>query len=201
MAGAAPILESWLGLPAPVLRFAGIALLPFAAVVGWLALQTSPARAGVQAIIAANFAWVAASILLLAGRRRESDGARHRLRDFPGRRRRGSRRTAVHGPAPHEHRVMPATMVTRGPSGRTARSAPPRLARRARHEPDGRGAARRVLDPPRQLHRNRPHPAEPARAAGDRRDARRPAARTQPPSRGRGLRRPSTGRRRSRPPR
>jgi hypothetical protein len=65
MAGAAPILESWLGLPAALLRFAGIALFPFAGVVGWLALQTSPARAGVQAIIAANFAWVAASILLL----------------------------------------------------------------------------------------------------------------------------------------
>ena len=65
MAGAAPILEPWLGLPVPFLRVAGIALLPFAAVVGWLALQTSPARAGVQAIIAANFAWVAASILLL----------------------------------------------------------------------------------------------------------------------------------------
>jgi hypothetical protein len=65
MAGAAPILESWLGLPAVLLRVAGIALLPFAGVVGWLALQTAPARAGVQAIIAANFAWVAASILLL----------------------------------------------------------------------------------------------------------------------------------------
>ena len=65
MAGAAPILESWLGLPAPLLRVAGIALLPFAAAVGWLAMQTSPARAGVQAIVAANFAWVAASILLL----------------------------------------------------------------------------------------------------------------------------------------
>ena len=65
MAGAAPILESWLGLPVPLLRFAGIALLPFAALVGWLALQASPARVGVQAIIAANFAWVAASLLLL----------------------------------------------------------------------------------------------------------------------------------------
>ena len=65
MAGAAPLLESWLGLPTALLRFAGIALLPFAAVVGWLALQTAPARAGVQAIVAANFAWVIASILLL----------------------------------------------------------------------------------------------------------------------------------------
>jgi hypothetical protein len=65
MAVAAPMLEPWLGLPAPLLRFAGIALLPFAAVVGWLGLQTSPARAGVQAIITANFGWAAASILLL----------------------------------------------------------------------------------------------------------------------------------------
>jgi hypothetical protein len=65
MASAAPTLESWLGLPTPLLRFAGIALLPFAAVVAWLAMQTFPARAGVQAIVAANIAWVAASILLL----------------------------------------------------------------------------------------------------------------------------------------
>jgi hypothetical protein len=61
MAGAATLLESWLGLPAALLRFAGIALLPFAALVGWLGLQSAPARAGVKAIIAANFAWVAAS--------------------------------------------------------------------------------------------------------------------------------------------
>ena len=65
MAIAAPVLESWLGLPAPLLRYAGLALLPFAAVVGWLAMQNPPAPAGVRAIIAANFAWVAASILLL----------------------------------------------------------------------------------------------------------------------------------------
>jgi hypothetical protein len=65
MAVAAPLFEAWLGLPATLLRIAGIALLPFAAVVGWLALQTAPARTAVQAIIAANFVWVAASILLL----------------------------------------------------------------------------------------------------------------------------------------
>ena len=65
MAVAAPVLESWLGLPAALLRFAGIALLPFAAVVGWFAMQASPARAAVQAIVATNFAWVAGSILLL----------------------------------------------------------------------------------------------------------------------------------------
>ena len=65
MAIAAPALESWLGLPAPLLRYAGLALLPFAAVVGWLAMQNPPSRTGVRAIVAANFAWVAASILLL----------------------------------------------------------------------------------------------------------------------------------------
>ena len=65
MAVAATLLEPWLGLPAPLLRFAGIALLPFAAVVAWLGLQNAPARAGVQAIIATNFVWVAGSVLLL----------------------------------------------------------------------------------------------------------------------------------------
>lgn len=62
---AAPALEPWLGLPAPLLRLVGLSLLPFAAAVGWLARQPSPARVAVQAIVAANFAWVGASILLL----------------------------------------------------------------------------------------------------------------------------------------
>ena len=65
LAVAAPMLESWLGLPAALLRYAGLVLLPFAAVVAWLGSQAAPPRAGVQAIIATNFAWVAASILLL----------------------------------------------------------------------------------------------------------------------------------------
>lgn len=65
LALAAPWLESWLGLPAPLLRYAGIILLPFAAAVGWLASQAAPPRAAVKAIVVTNFAWVAASILLL----------------------------------------------------------------------------------------------------------------------------------------
>ena len=65
MAVAATLLEPWLGLPAGLLRFAGIVLLPFAAGVAWLGWQPAPARAGVRAIIATNFAWVAASVLLL----------------------------------------------------------------------------------------------------------------------------------------
>lgn len=66
MAVAAPMLESWLGLPTALLRSAGLVLLPFAALVGWLGMQNAPTRSGVRAVIATNFAWVAASILLLA---------------------------------------------------------------------------------------------------------------------------------------
>jgi len=62
---AAPMLETWLGLPAPLLRYAGLISLPFALVVGWLGSQAAPPRAALTAIVAANFAWVAASILLL----------------------------------------------------------------------------------------------------------------------------------------
>ena len=65
MAVAATMLQPWLGLPAELLRFAGVALLPFAAIVGWLGFQDAPTRAGVRAVIATNFAWVAASVLLL----------------------------------------------------------------------------------------------------------------------------------------
>jgi hypothetical protein len=69
LAFAAPMLESWLGLPAPLLRYAGIILLPFALVVGWIGKSAAPPRGAVKAIVATNFAWVAASILLLvAGR-------------------------------------------------------------------------------------------------------------------------------------
>ena len=65
LAFAAPMLESWLGLPAALLRSAGLVLLPFAVAVAWLGSQAAPPKAGIQAIIAINFAWVAASILLL----------------------------------------------------------------------------------------------------------------------------------------
>jgi hypothetical protein len=65
LAVAAPVLESWLGLPAALLRYAGLVLLPFAVAVAWLGSQAAPPKTGVQAIVASNFAWVAASILLL----------------------------------------------------------------------------------------------------------------------------------------
>ena len=65
MAVAATMLQPWLGLPAELLRFAGVALLPFAAIVAWLGFQDAPTRGAVRAVIATNFAWVAASVLLL----------------------------------------------------------------------------------------------------------------------------------------
>jgi len=65
--GAAPM-ESVLGLPAGLLRYAGVSLLPFAAFVLWVATREHVSRASVQVIIGLNAAWVAASAgLLLSG--------------------------------------------------------------------------------------------------------------------------------------
>jgi hypothetical protein len=61
----AGFLDSLLGLPAILLREAGIVLLPFAAAVLWLATRASPPRGAVWAVVAINGAWAAASLLLL----------------------------------------------------------------------------------------------------------------------------------------
>jgi hypothetical protein len=61
----AGLLEQWLNLPAALLRYAGISLLPFAAIVAWLGLRTSLSRAGVWAVIALNVLWVVDSAALL----------------------------------------------------------------------------------------------------------------------------------------
>jgi len=50
-------------LPEPLLRAAGLALLPFLALVAAMALK--PRRGGVIAVIAINIAWVVASIAVL----------------------------------------------------------------------------------------------------------------------------------------
>jgi hypothetical protein len=54
-----------LGLPEALLRGAGLALLPFAAAVLWLACQTAPPPWAVKSVIAANLVWMAASLVLL----------------------------------------------------------------------------------------------------------------------------------------
>lgn len=64
--GAGP-LEGALGLPAGLVRYAGLALLPFAAFVAYLAARESLPRAAVWAVVALNALWAADSLLLLAG--------------------------------------------------------------------------------------------------------------------------------------
>jgi|SRR5918999_440397 hypothetical protein len=62
----AGILEGILGLPTPLLRFAGLSLLPYAAVVAYVGTRDVASRPAVWAIIAYNALWALDSILLLA---------------------------------------------------------------------------------------------------------------------------------------
>lgn len=66
LAAAAGPLAGWLGLPEALLRLAGLALLPWSAVVARVATRASLRRGAVKAIIAVNAVWVAASLLVLA---------------------------------------------------------------------------------------------------------------------------------------
>ena len=61
----APTLAPMLNLPLELLRDAGMILLPFAALVGYLASREQPARAGVWTVIALNAVWSVDSVLLL----------------------------------------------------------------------------------------------------------------------------------------
>ncbi len=65
MLAAATLLERWLALPAPLLRSAGFSLLPFAALVLYLAKRDVLPRGGVWTVIALNTGWVLASAALL----------------------------------------------------------------------------------------------------------------------------------------
>jgi hypothetical protein len=58
-------LADWFALPQWLLREAGIVLLPFAALVAYLASRSSPSRFGVGAVIAVNAIWTIDSIALL----------------------------------------------------------------------------------------------------------------------------------------
>lgn len=63
----AGILQPILGLPASLMQYAGLILVPFVALVGWAAMQSRLPSAVVWAIILCNGAWVAASMALVAG--------------------------------------------------------------------------------------------------------------------------------------
>jgi hypothetical protein len=58
-------LQDLLRMPAPLLRYSGLSLFPFAALVLFLASRAGVPRAGVRAVIAMNAAWVVASVVLL----------------------------------------------------------------------------------------------------------------------------------------
>jgi hypothetical protein len=60
-----------LGLPATLLRSAGLSLIPFVALLFYLSTRDQLSRGIVWAVIAANAAWVAASVLLLLSGRIE----------------------------------------------------------------------------------------------------------------------------------
>ena len=66
MAAAAGPLAPLLGLPEPLLRGAGLVLLPYAAVVARLGTRPMPGRGAVRAVVALNLLWVVDSLLLLA---------------------------------------------------------------------------------------------------------------------------------------
>lgn len=66
---AAGVLARLLGVPEPLLRYAGIALVPFVFFVAIIARRPSVPRATVLTIIGLNVAWVAASVWLLLGGR------------------------------------------------------------------------------------------------------------------------------------
>ena len=65
LAAAAPALAGPLGLPAALLREAGIALVPFAALLLWLARRPHPPRGAVWGVVIGNALWVVASVALL----------------------------------------------------------------------------------------------------------------------------------------
>ena len=61
----ANILAPWTSIPRELLFEAGIALLPFALFVGFLATRANPPRVGVWAVIVVNALWVLDSVALL----------------------------------------------------------------------------------------------------------------------------------------
>ena len=66
MAVAAGFLEPLLGLPAALLREAGIVLLPIAGFVAWVGLRAKLSRRLVWTVIIVNALWVVDSVVLLA---------------------------------------------------------------------------------------------------------------------------------------
>jgi hypothetical protein len=65
LAFAAGALAGPLGLPAGLLRWAGVTLIPFAGFVAWLRMQERVQRPSVFAVVACNTLWAVDSVCLL----------------------------------------------------------------------------------------------------------------------------------------
>ncbi len=65
LAAAAGPLAPLLGLPEPLLRGAGLVLLPYAAAIAWAGARAAPPRWAVRAAATLNLVWTADSLLLL----------------------------------------------------------------------------------------------------------------------------------------
>ena len=62
----AAVLAPLLGLPEPLIRIAGLLLLPLAAFIGWLASRPAPPRGLVWLVIVGNLGWSAESLAVIA---------------------------------------------------------------------------------------------------------------------------------------
>jgi hypothetical protein len=65
MLAGASLLVPLLNIPVPLMRYAGLVLIPYALFVAWAGTRTSLSSATVWSIIAINALWVAGSVLLL----------------------------------------------------------------------------------------------------------------------------------------
>ena len=65
--GGASFLADLLVLPEPLLRYAGLGLIPYAAFVAYVATREHLNRTAVWAVIVLNVLWVLESILLMSG--------------------------------------------------------------------------------------------------------------------------------------
>jgi hypothetical protein len=67
MIAGADLLTGLLGLPVPLMRTAGLVLVPYVALVAFVGTRQNIPHGAVKAIVALNIAWVLASVGLLAG--------------------------------------------------------------------------------------------------------------------------------------
>lgn len=67
MAGGASLIDGLLGLPEPLLRYAGLFLVPYGLFVAFVGTREHIARGAVLAIVAINVLWVIESLAILIG--------------------------------------------------------------------------------------------------------------------------------------